>query len=162
MQYGDLSLSNEIVGIFQGQRESKVKPMKLRPIYDDVPSPDVPIHILQYKISMATTFQQHQQLQLELNKELEMRRRIQWTMRNIANLAAAESNENSLVFHTMPTLLDLPCYSQAIQAFDAMCYELDDHEYAYRQLFVFGNLCDNGVPVDTIVESTRKTCSNIV
>nr|XP_002130826.1 legumain-like isoform X1 [Ciona intestinalis] len=159
MQYGNLSMSHEVVGIFQGERQSKVKPMKLRPIYDDVPSPDVPIHILKRKIAAAKNPESRQHLQLLLAKEFETRRRIEWTTRTIANVASNENDENSLVTSTMPALINLECYTEAVKAFDSMCYELDDYEYGYRQLFVFGNLCDNGIPTSKVVDSIRQTCS---
>nr|CAB3263422.1 legumain-like [Phallusia mammillata] len=160
MQYGDKTISKDKVGLFQGEKESLRSYTPLRPIYDDVPSPDVKIHILEKRIEAATSYAQKKALKLELSKEMEMRRRIEWTTNTIAHQVA--ENDAGLLYislNAVPKLeADITCYRQAIQLFDSLCYELDDHEYAYRRLYIFGNLCNSGAPVNAILDAIRNTC----
>ncbi|CAK8677741.1 unnamed protein product [Clavelina lepadiformis] len=159
MQYGDTTISHEIVGFFQGEKPSALNNAPLPPIYDDVPSPDVPIHILQRKIELATSHDDKLKYKVLLEKEQEIRRRISWTVKTIAFHSTEGDKElTELTTLSKPSLNDMECYKAAVQEFDNTCFELDDFEYGYRQIFVLGNLCDAGIPVEKIMSSIRIIC----
>lgn len=158
MEYGNMTMSGEVVGMFQGEEKSTVAPKQLREIRDDVPSPDVPIHILRHRAMAAKTDEEKQKYKTLLRKEQEIRRRIEWSASTVAEHVSDRSRSLISFTEKKPKLTDMECYKSAIAAFDSHCFDLDKYEYAYRQLYVLGNLCDAGYPTNKILDAIALVC----
>ncbi|XP_039249067.2 legumain-like [Styela clava] len=160
MQFGDVGLSKEPVSFFQGAKSTEpTKP--LRQIYDDVPAPDVKIHILNKKIETATSVEEENKLRAELNEEYEMRNTVGKVFKNIALKATNGRNSLAgLVLYATPTLDNMSCYKDAVEWFDRVCFDLDsgNYDFAYRKLYVLGNLCDAGIPTQQILKTISSLC----
>lgn len=67
----------------------------------------------------------------------------------IADIASKGENAvAAMAMHATPKLNDMSCYKTVVEWFDRVCYDLDKLEFAYRKLYVLGNLCDAGVSTD--------------
>lgn len=160
MQFGDVSLSQEPVSFFQGAKSTE--PMKpLRQIYDDVPAPDVKIHILNKLIQSTNSVEEQNELRAKLNEEYRMRKNIGDVFKNIAERASSGRNGfAALALYATPTLNNMSCYKEAVEWFDRVCFDLDsiNYDYAYRKVYVLANLCDGGIPTQQILDTISSSC----
>jgi len=157
-QFGDKDISHEIVGLFQG--EEKAAPTKpLPPIYDDIPSPDVKIQTLKNQLLHETSAAVRTQLKNELTKELDVRRRIEKTTTTITqHLSTTMNIMTSYVAENQPIITKDACYKESVEAFHQYCFNLDEFEYGFRQLYKLGNMCEMGIPQENILESIQAIC----
>lgn len=157
-QFGNKDISHEIVGLFQGQEKGvAVKP--LPPIHDDVPSPDVVIQTLKNQLLHETSAEIRGDLKKQLTKELDVRRRIEKTTSTIAdNLSTTMNIMTAYVDENQPIITKDKCYRESVEAFHQYCFDLDQYEYGFRQLYKFGNMCEMGIPHENIVDSIKTIC----
>lgn len=81
---------------------------------------------------------------------MQMRDLLANTFGGIADIASQGQNAvAAMAMYANPKLKDMSCYKTVVEWFDKICYDLDENEFAYRKLYVLGNLCDAGVPTES-------------
>ncbi|XP_031565281.1 legumain-like [Actinia tenebrosa] len=163
-KYGDMSFENEVLEDFLGgpekveqnvlQNQAKI----IQPEFDAVPSPDVPIAILEHKLENAKDPETKKLIKDDLEKEIKMRLKIQDTVRQIAEHASQNNLQIQRVIEKAAVPRDYICYKKAIKAFKTFCFNFQEYEYALRHVYVLSNLCEEHVPVERITDAITSVC----
>ncbi|XP_077993331.1 legumain-like [Glandiceps talaboti] len=161
-EYGDLSMGSLAVDEFQGNVNSVKKPAKMsyKPVpFDAVPAPDVPMAILQHRLSASTTPSQRQEIVKEMSKLFQMRELVTDTVREIVESSTESSEQAERIINTRKTKLQSHfCYKAAVRHFADHCFSLNTNEYPLRHLYVFVNMCEEKVPISSMTEAMDKVC----
>eukprot|EP00058_Branchiostoma_floridae_P009447 XP_002594935.1 hypothetical protein BRAFLDRAFT_103730 [Branchiostoma floridae] len=98
--------------------------------HDAIPSPDVPLAILNLRLETAETDEERQTVLAELKDELNLRTSIAQKMKDIVTMATddAEQAEDILVNHHRD-ITARPCYKAAVNHFHDTCYDLSQVRY---------------------------------
>jgi legumain len=158
MEYGDMSISKETCGEFQGtQTAAPVVVPKVR--YDAVPSEDVPLAILYRKLK-ASRPGEEKAIQQQIQDILEERERVDAAMRDIVGYASRDLRQSNRINKSRYRLTAFDCYMPAVELFDERCFDISQNGYAARRLFLLVNLCEEQVYVETILEAIAKVCKH--
>lgn len=159
MEYGDMTLKNDPVGLYQGDKKANVTSFKQsKPITDAVPSPDVPLMILYKKLELAKTKAEYMTIKRKIIEEEDVRSLIRVTVKHIAAKLVAEEPKRLEVLSSPAEIRNRGCYEKAVDHFNKHCFNLNKYEYALRHIFVLSNLCDHGIPVDVLTKTAEHVC----
>eukprot|EP00794_Sanderia_malayensis_P020213 gene20213-22189_t len=159
-KFGDMSMENEPLSLFQGSKKSNTTTMGVsKPITDAVPSPDVPLMILQKRLQKARTKVEYRQIEMMIAQEKKTRSTIRLVVKKIvAKLAPTVSKEEEFFVTKPAALKERECYENAVGMFKEKCFNFSKYEYALRQLYVLSNLCDEGIPSALIKTAMDSAC----
>ncbi|XP_070577473.1 legumain-like isoform X2 [Ptychodera flava] len=162
MEYGDLSMGSLVVDEFQGSQnpspKQKAKPYPRVPL-DAVPAPDVPMAILQHRLTASKSTKERQGIVQEMSKLLELRSMVTDTVRKIVDLATDSSAQADRIVNTKKTKLQSHyCYKAVVRHFADNCFSLNTNDYPLRHLYVFVNMCEERVPVVRMTEAMDRVC----
>ncbi|XP_001624969.3 legumain [Nematostella vectensis] len=164
-KFGDMSFDKDPLDEYQG--EGQATKLHREPVgslpeapYDAVPSPDVPIEILKHRLAAATTEVERQQLTHEISALLQMREKIKATVKQIASHVIASDSQMNRVLMRSAEPVNYNCYEAAIHTFGQNCFHFNEHEYALRHLYVLSNLCEEGIPTESIVSAINGVCGS--
>lgn len=173
-QFGDMSISQMPVGMFQGESMADINPVPVPPSWlscgrTAVPGPEVPVEILTRVLSdPAVPADQKQQAQMELAKIQSNRKFMLQTVEDLVNLVLTVANgdvvadEVNHVLHDNVPLKEhhKKCYFAAVDEFHATCFNLGMNDYALRMTNTLVNLCDRKYDIQTIIDAIKIVCSH--
>lgn len=161
-QFGDMSITHEKVGMFQGLFDG-VKPVSYpkRPS-DAVPSEQVPLAILHHRLADASSRQEAMQLRREINLLNQRNNAIRQSMKNIVYSAADSDSDVDSLMHSRHDVTDYECYRTAVKTYDLHCWDVHTHDASLRELHKLVNLCENGLPINNIVRAIEDVCNMII
>ncbi|XP_078662942.1 legumain-like [Branchiostoma floridae x Branchiostoma belcheri] len=160
-EYGDMNMKNDIIGLYQSTinyPSAPLKPYRKVP-HDAVPSPDVPLAILNLRLETAESEEERQAVLAELKEELNLRTSIAQTMKDIVTMATDDADKAAdiLVNHHRD-ITARPCYKAAVNYFHDKCYDLSQYEHALRHMYTLVNLCEEQVPLDRVTAAMDSIC----
>lgn len=159
-EYGQMSLSNEPVGDFQGGKDYvSPKPVILPKIpMDAVPSGDVPLAILHHRLADTSDLDEKMEIIDEMKLLIADHQVIRRAVRQIVRLAIGDDLQVDQVLRVHRQLSDYECYEPAMEMFNDRCFNFSENEYALTHLYTLVNLCEEGVPKSTIMQSILSVC----
>ncbi|WP_411025741.1 hypothetical protein, partial [Salmonella sp. s55004] len=82
------------------------------------------------------------------------------TVQEIANVVTTESKmvDYFMVRPEKLTIKNKSCYKSTVSAFSDKCFRLGQNEYATGLVYVFANICNQFVPVRSILTAIDKVC----
>lgn len=160
MEYGDKKIAEEVCGEFQGNVgvENRQRKSLPRVPFDAVPSEDVPLAILTRRLSSGVNGPEEIATRKELNELLQTRTDILNTVNRIVELSSRNERQNDRILKSRYRLTNFDCYEPVAELFDERCYDISQHEYAARRLYLLVNLCEEQVPVEKILDSIARVC----
>jgi len=158
MEYGDAHIGDEACGEFQGTKDSEPIVLPKAP-YDAVKSEDVPLAILYRKMAVAQNGQSDA-IHDKIKELLELRSRITDTLKHIVGMSSRDIRQSDRILRSRYRLTAFDCYEPVVELFDERCFDISQNDYAARRLFLLVNLCEERVPVETILESIAKVCKD--
>ncbi|KAI0229737.1 Legumain [Lamellibrachia satsuma] len=160
-EYGEMSISGEPVGDFQGGIDYKSpKPVILPKVpMDAVPSGDVPMAILRHRLADTNDFDEKIVIINEIKLMIKSHQVIRRVVRQIVKTAICNDLIVDYIHNVRLQPSDFVCYEPAVEMFHEKCFNLNKHEYALRHLYTLVNLCEVGVTKTTILQSIVTVCS---
>jgi legumain len=156
-QFGSMDIANMTVGQFQGLKEVSAVNYEEAP-KDPVLSYDVPLKILERQIESAKTYQQKLPLITQLKEILENRRKLKTQMYKMAGLVAQDGDQAVRLTVQKQDLNDIHCHDDVIKHFDQKCLGLGQNTYATRFVYMFVNMCEEGIAASRITEAIDAVC----
>ncbi|XP_057317054.1 legumain-like [Hydractinia symbiolongicarpus] len=162
MEFGDLSMGSIVLGKFQGGTSKNYHTSSLNyspsSTSDAVPSPEVSLMILYHQIRAAKTSEEKEMYMQKLMKEQEVRSHIHKTVHRIMKkLVVSKSKQGKLLAKTAQTVMQF-CYKQVVTKFRNACYDFTKYEHALRHVYIFANLCDEGLSTERILAAIEGAC----
>ncbi|KAI0229736.1 Legumain [Lamellibrachia satsuma] len=160
-QYGEMSISGEPVGDFQGGKDFKSpKPMILPKVpMDAVPSGDVPMAILRHRLVDTNDLDEKIVIINEIKLMIKSHQVIRRVVRQIVKTAIRNDLIVDYIHDVRLQPSDFVCYEPALEMFHEKCFNLNKHEYALRHLYTLVNLCEVGVTKTAILQSIVTVCN---
>jgi len=162
MQFGDMNISKEPIGDFQGNAEiafdNTTKHYTPVPIVDAIPSPDVPLNIMYNKLREVRTSQERDQVLTMINDEHKMRKIIKSTVRDVVERLVSNEHKQHRIINTPATPTNMRCYENAVTKFRTNCFNFNKYEHALRHVYVLSNLCDEGLHMIEVERAIEKSC----
>ncbi|XP_050686859.1 legumain-like [Eriocheir sinensis] len=171
MHWGELSIGSRKMARFLGGKKSSHP--HSRPttqhlqfpadpcVNSSVPSPDVPLAILQAKKHSATTPEEREHLQEQLDILHEKRRALKLAMHELAREVTGDTEVAANMVsgrHQLHDIIRWPCYMDAVRIFHTRCINLAQNPYALRLVDTFINLCEHGYTADQVLRATTSVC----
>jgi len=175
MEYGDTTISSNVVGAFQGEQTS-LKAIRAHRAFsakgiqtaskvprETVPSYDVPLDILFRRLSQTTCESERTEIKQQINSMLTKRQTFENRFRNIVKKVANSEEQVEKWFKSQPkTLTQLDCHHQLIHGFHDNCYNLGQNPYAMKFAYVLANMCEDKINVAQTVAVFKAQCSATV
>ncbi|CAM9583202.1 legumain [Lampetra fluviatilis] len=162
-QYGDKTISHMKLVEFQGDLEAVPPPPLVLPpasVKDAVPSPDVPLAILEHRLNAARDPEVASRIFADIQTLLQTRKRMEEVVRGIVGLCAATPEQAQHLLELRQDLNEHGCYRTAVTHFKSRCFNWSDQKYQYalRHLYVLLNMCEEKIPIGRIEEAMDKMC----
>jgi legumain len=164
-EFGDLSISQEPIGVFQGEGTPSMQPgypeeaVKETQITDAVPSPDVPLIIMYKRLEKASAEEERREILNEIKVEEDNRVRIKTTVHKIAERLVPHPRMLRQIIETPASPTREYCYQDVVTAFRELCFPFNQYEYALRHIYVLANLCDHGdLDEERIINVIHEVC----
>jgi len=160
MEFGDLSMGSLNIGQFQGEgsTNSFAKTYEPSSTADAVPSPMVPMMVLYNSIQNAKTTEEKDMYRLKLQQLQETHSTIHNVVKEIVKNAVYNEHKQKHILSKTATPTYHKCYKTAVTGFRNHCFNFNKYEHALRHVYVFANLCDEGIPTGSIMKSIQKAC----
>lgn len=172
-QFGDMTISKQMLSDFQGSKDSgldivitldhDVNDNYLYDLKDNtgcgrdaVPGPEVPRVILEKKLEAATTDEEKQDIQVELETLLANRNTMEVTVNNIITYVAGNDLEE--ILNTNIELTNFVCHSKVVSSFHENCYNLGCNGHAMTLINHFATLCELKYDTQTILDGISAHC----
>jgi len=170
-QFGDSEMgAHYYVGEFIGmerldgaESERKKKPReRLSSIVDAVPSPDVPLHILERRYAAASKAEEKSDLLEQLRRLKKNRFLLDSLVEDIVRRVGVASNRvimgDGVATEKRP-IRNYPCFERVVSHFSRACASFSQNDYALRKVRVFVNLCERGATTESIFAAITATCA---
>eukprot|EP00795_Rhopilema_esculentum_P002636 gene2636-835_t len=129
MEFGDMTMKDEVVGLFQGGKKSNVSAgAPPKPITDAVPSPDVPLMILYKSLELAKTKVEYRQIQAKIAMEESTRSLIRVASKSIVGKLIPEETKRLEILSSPAKILDRRCYEEAVKYYKKHCFDFSKVE----------------------------------
>jgi len=162
MEYGDLTMSNLMVGEFQGQKNSPAKTLPSVPFSRGAPSLDVPLDILFRTQEAAATEEERRQIQSQIDQMIEKRSHLDTIVKKlVARVAVSREHIERLTLARPQTLTDLDCHDKLVKAFSSHCFDFGKNSYALKHAYILANICEDGVAADNVISAMKEVCKNV-
>ena len=161
MQFGDMAVSQMPIGLFQGfgnKFYSGNEYSQKSIINDAVPSHDVVPNILSQIIKTGSPSDQAD-AQEALNKVNQKRIECRDVVRKIVS-QLVQPRKQERIFNKPATPYYEDCYQYSVTQFRKSCFNFNEYEHALRHVYVFANLCDEGIPTVRILGAIENVCAN--
>nr|AIZ77505.1 legumain-protease-precursor [Platynereis dumerilii] len=158
MEYGDLSIGQETVAIFQGNKQGPKKKPLPKARRDAVKSEEVPLAILYHRLQDAKTERETQNILNQIYALKAENKKIVDSFRSIAQFSSFRNDASNYFLNVRNPLKNFDCYLSVAQHYDKKCFRLPKYDYALRHLYVLVNLCEEGVMREDIINAIDKTC----
>jgi len=163
MEYGDLTISNLVVGEFQGEKPAPPKIMPKLPYNRGAPSWEVPLDILYRQQAAAKTEEEKEGFKARIDEMIEKRGHLETIVKKIVTrVSASREHEQRLTLARPQQLTNLDCHHQLIKAFSRHCFDFGKNTYALKYAYILGNICEDGsLSVDNVVRTMRQVCKAV-
>jgi len=162
MQYGDMTISDLVVGEFQGEEAAPPKIMPKVPYQRGVPSWEVPLDLLQRKLTAAQTEDEKQQIRAKIDDLLDKRGYLETIIKKIVTrVSASRENGEKLMLARPEQLTKLDCHHKLVKAFSRHCFDFGKNTYALKYAYILANMCENGLDVDETIRTMRQVCKSV-
>jgi len=122
MEYGDLSISNLVVGEFQGEQATPPKTVPKVPYNRGAPSWEVPLDILYRQQADAKTDEEKEAIKSRIDEMIEKRGHLETMVKKIVTrVSVSREHEQRLTLARPTQLTNLDCHHQLIKAFSRHC-----------------------------------------
>jgi len=159
MEYGDLTISKLVVGQFQGEKNAPSKTLPEVSVEHGVPSPEIPLHVLYKKMSVAKTTQQKEQIQSQIDDLLEKRAHLDTMVKKIvARLSSSLNHHNHLLSAKPENPIKLDCHHKLVKAFSRHCFNFGKNAYALRYVSILANICEDGLDANEAIRVMEQVC----
>ncbi|CAG2175122.1 unnamed protein product, partial [Oppiella nova] len=139
MQYGDLSIVNETVGTYMGNKKVPSQ-TSIQTACKSVPVPEAPVYRLQRLITSTNNIELKQKYVTELEGLLSRRKLMDKQIEEYVNeLPAIDAN---ITLNGKLELNNRDCYKQLVNTFYHKCYNLSKNTYGIQKLQTFVNICE--------------------
>ncbi|KAK2161724.1 hypothetical protein NP493_1562g00040 [Ridgeia piscesae] len=167
-EYGDSSVSSSPVADFltgsrlvgSSQRHARRQPT--RPVVarerkdsEAVPAEDVGLDILRRKLIESP---RSRGLTEQIEKIEESRKAVRGLFASITRRTGTMRAQATEILRVKHEITDFDCYESALKLLTEKCFDASKDQYALLQLQVLVNLCEEGVPKDTLLESIAAVC----
>lgn len=159
-EYGDQSISQEMLSEFQAGPEYRPSPLPALPKVpcDAVPADEVPLAILRHRLESAKDEVLKQQLMREIDELLKLRDRVAKTMQDIVALASDDVSQYERVYTEGHRNIDFDCYIPVVNLFDKRCFNVARTYSANKQMKYLVNMCDEHITSERIMEAIAHIC----
>jgi len=158
MEYGDLTISNLIVGEFQGEQEAPPKTVPKMP-KRGAASWEVPLDILHKRLAAATSEQQKTSIRAEIDNLIEKRAHLEATVKKIvARVASSSEHEQRLTTARPQKLTQLECHHKLVKSFSANCFDFGKNPYALKHAYILANMCEDGLNAANVIHAMTDVC----
>uniref|UniRef100_A0A8C4NIC2 legumain n=1 Tax=Eptatretus burgeri TaxID=7764 RepID=A0A8C4NIC2_EPTBU len=126
MQFGDLSIGEMKVIEFQGNNKvpaaAAASTVSTKPFEDAIPSPDVPLAILQRQLQKEENENLANTIRQKLHELVEIRQSMQQVVKKIAEMATYSEEQKTRILNGQSLLSQHACYEAAVVAFKNHCF----------------------------------------
>ncbi|XP_047493391.1 legumain-like [Penaeus chinensis] len=166
MHWGEIRLDRQHLSQFLGGEKvpSGVKSQKRG---DDLclssatPSYDVPVAVLEARIRTSSSPQETEALKQQLDNLHQNRTFVSAVMASlVVHVTDANLDMVDKVMHNSHSITRWPCYTAAVDAFDAGCFRLAENLYALRVLQPVVNLCEHGYTAEEFARAVEAVCTH--
>jgi len=163
MEYGDLSISNLVVGEFQGEQATPPKTVPKVPYNRGAPSWEVPLDILYRQQADAKTDEEKEVIKSRIDEMIEKRGHLETMVKKIVTrVSVSREHEQRLTLARPTQLTNLDCHHQLIKAFSRHCFDFGKNTYALKYAYILANICEDGsLDVDNVVRTMRQVCKAV-
>ncbi|XP_076914861.1 vacuolar-processing enzyme beta-isozyme-like [Bidens hawaiensis] len=159
MQYGTLSISNEIVSRYQGSAAGKYSTDQIQ-TFDSVgviDQRDADLYSMWHKYKKSTKVTHEKEELLNEIKEITAYRAqidssVDMIKRNLLGSGHGQARDEGLAL-----VDDWDCLKFMVRTFETYCGSLT--QYGLKHTRTFANICNNGVTKKAMDEATKKSCS---
>jgi len=158
MEFGDISISREDVGEFQGNAEVDTYHVAHAEL-EAVPSEQVPLAILYRRLMDTRDQEEAEQLRIEIEELRTTNGEIEASVRSIVHMATTQGTDVNGLMGAHYGLTQHACYKEAVTQYNRFCYDLADFEYAMHHMSALSNLCETGHLSEVITEAIKDVCT---
>ncbi|XP_028398657.1 legumain-like [Dendronephthya gigantea] len=160
-EYGEQDMSADSVIDFQGEGKESWLPAKDTNEYDTndaVPSPEVPMAILEHRLEKASSSEKVK-IEMKMLSLLRERQRVRETVEKIAEVAThGEEQKFRVLEGSSGKVTELDCHAEVVDAFHEKCFALGKSDAALRHVYVLANLCEEKIPLPQILSAINESC----
>jgi len=172
MEWGQLSLSSELVGAFQGagrvkaaavhrdfsvmrrRRQQMVEEFAERS-KDAVDSRDIVLATLTRRLDLAKTEADRALIQAHIDLEVANRNHADKLMRMLVSQTIGVGSDEKLLAHRHDTI-EHDCLQSMVETFESRCGRFND--YSLKYAYVLNNLCGAGVDPHNFAKVVQQLC----
>ncbi|VDM52014.1 unnamed protein product [Angiostrongylus costaricensis] len=169
MQYGDLKITKETIGTFEGSSKKKIAGPS--PLMEDInqdehqkvswPSRDIELMHLQKLLKTTNDALMSKVLEQRISKIFEDRYNIEALFDRLVASLLSNANDRKRMIEERNVVEDLKCHNDVVKAFDSICVDVNKFDYALKYMYVLNNLCKNVHDSMKIINAMHTTCSTI-
>ncbi|KAI6205030.1 Legumain [Aphelenchoides besseyi] len=169
MQYGNLSITSEIVANFQGHSKApSVVPRRNRRLFNSNKvhshakwaSREIPLKSLEKRLKRTTDPAKRAQLTRELEMMKLKQQYLDEHTRALVSKLVPDVAVHQQVMTNKPTAInEIDCHHDVVKAYSAECFNLGQNSYALNAVAPLANLCESGIPADHIVKTIKSHCA---
>jgi len=157
-QYGELDLDKMTVGQFQGSEKAAPLPYVKQIVpRSAVPSPDVPLHLLEKQVAMEKDLTRSALLKNELQLMKSKRAAyVDWINELVKSIAGEKAPE---VMNQRLPLKNVDCHHRLTTFFHSKCINFSKNSFALTYAYTLTNICELGFNSDMVERVMTKQCS---
>jgi len=160
-EYGQMDISTEVVGEFQGETNPAEKITYPKVPKDTVESTEVPLMILQKRLAAETNEAIKIDIMHQIKQMLVKRQfvesvvdQIVFRLTNEAKMSDKSVKLSKLELH------QFDCHEAVATAFHDICFNLSDNPYAMKFVRYFANMCEFGIPAEKMISEMKQACNH--
>lgn len=161
LQFGNKTMGHDKVNMYQGQGGGKARSVAALPTVplNAVPSPEVPMAILHHQMRDATTPEEINRIQQQIKDMKQHHDKITTTVQNIVKSVVADNGAIDRIMMTKGTSINTwECYEPIAKQFSQKCFTLGQNPHAMTQMYIFVNLCEEGIKPEIIASAMDHHC----
>jgi len=164
MKYGDNSIVSEMVGKFQGSSKASRPALQMEHSAPPTrwPSKDIPLRTVESRLKRATDPVKRQQLERQLTEMKTKRAYHDMHTRALVHkltLDKPQALREAIMLRNPGKVSNMDCHHETVMAYHKNCFNLGKNPYAMNVATILNNLCDEGIPMDRIVQGIQEHCA---
>lgn len=166
MHYGDLTIGNDIVGEYLGEKAVKKK-HHFGDSFDTFeseawPSREIHLRMLEKQLYEAHSESEKAEIRHRIKKLYMKRDYFEAFFKSmIFSLVHDERDRSDIFSHWPHSIRNLNCHDQVTKAFHSTCFHFGHNPYAMKYVYVLTNLCNAGYKAERIVRLLFEKCMEI-
>ncbi|CAI5451865.1 unnamed protein product [Caenorhabditis angaria] len=166
MQFGDLSIAKESVGLFQGDKEDREYTSMDSDEISAVesvnwPSRDVELNHLKSQLLRTNSEHQMGVIEKKIKKIRSTRKIIKKSIHWLVEKLVEDEDIQLENLSIHRPVLDLDCHHRIMHTFDNNCIDLNKYDYALKYMNIFNNLCLEVEDEDELLEKMEDLCTSL-